>query len=171
MQNSERRYRTVLDFSPYPMVVFTLDGRVSYLNPAFTETFGWTFNELKGEKIPYVPPGLEQQVSQGLNRLFKDKVIPRFETRRLTKDGSVLDVVMRAVVYSETGGEPTGQLVILRDVTQEKRNARNNEAMLRISTALPKNPDLEELLDYICSEVMQLLNTEGCIVNLLDEER
>lgn len=171
MRNSERRYRTVLDFSPYPMVVFTMDGRVSYLNPAFTETFGWTFNELKGKKIPYVPPGLEQQVSQGLNRLFKDKVIPRFETRRLTKGGSVLDVVMRAVVYSETGGEPTGQLVILRDVTQEKRNARNNEAMLRISTALPRNPDLEELLDYICSEVMQLLNTEGCIVNLLDEEK
>ncbi|MBW1786964.1 MAG: PAS domain S-box protein [Deltaproteobacteria bacterium] len=171
LQESERRYRTVLDFSPYPMVVFTLNGHVSYLNPAFTETFGWTFKELKGNKIPYVPPGLEQQVSQGISKLFKDKVIPRFETRRLTKDGGVLDVVMRAVVYSETGEEPTGQLVILRDVTQEKRNARNNEAMLRISTALPRNPDLEELLDYICSEVMQLLNTEGCIVNLLDEER
>jgi PAS domain S-box-containing protein len=170
LRKSERRYRTVLDFSPYPMVVFSLDGRVSYLNPAFTETFGWSLEELKGKKIPYVPPGLEQQVSQGISRLFKDKLIPRVETRRLTKDGRVLDVVIRAVIYSQTGEEPTGQLVILRDVTEERRVARNNDAMLRISMALPQNPDLEELLDYVCSEVMQLLNTEGCIVNLLDEE-
>jgi PAS domain S-box-containing protein len=171
LRESERRFRTVLDFLPYPMVLFTLDGRVSYLNPAFTETFGWTLSELKGKSIPYVPPGLEQQVSQGIRQLFEEKLIPRFETQRLTKDGRVLDVVMRAAVFSETEEEPAGELVILRDVTQEKRIGRNNEAMLRISMALPRNPDLEELLDYICSEVMQLLNTEGCIVTLLDEER
>ena len=52
--------RTLLDFAPYPIVVFTMDGRVSYLNPAFTEIFGWTFHELEGKKIPYIPPGLKR---------------------------------------------------------------------------------------------------------------
>jgi len=48
LQKSERRMRTLLDFVPYPIVVFTLDGRVYYLNPAFTEIFGWTLDELEG---------------------------------------------------------------------------------------------------------------------------
>ncbi|MEW6665079.1 MAG: PAS domain-containing protein [Thermodesulfobacteriota bacterium] len=39
-----KRNRTLLDFLPYSMVVFTTDGKVTYLNPAFTETFGWTGN-------------------------------------------------------------------------------------------------------------------------------
>jgi len=40
LRKSESRYRTLLDFVPYPMVVFSMDGLVSYLNPSFTEIFG-----------------------------------------------------------------------------------------------------------------------------------
>jgi PAS domain S-box-containing protein len=170
-RRAEEQYRTLLDFVPYPMVVFALDGKVTYLNPAFTETFGWTLEELKGQKIPYVPPGLEQETSRIIKRLLEDRVILRHETKRLTKDGRVLDVVMRGAVYSEEADEQGGQLVILRDITQEKRIERNNEALLRISMALPAYPELEDLLDYISGEIKRLLNTEGALVILLDEER
>jgi len=168
---SERRYRTLLDFAPYAIVVFTLDGRVSYLNPAFTEIFGWTFRELEGKRIPYVPPELQQETTESVKKLIEEKIILRHETKRLTKDGRILDVVMRGAVFSEDEDEPAGELVIIRDVTEEKRIARNNEAMLRISLALPEYPDLEELLDYISSEVIRLLGTEGGVVVLLDEQR
>ena len=170
LRKSERRYRTLLDFAPYPIVVFTPDGLVSYLNPAFTETFGWTLEELEGQRIPYVPPGLEEETRESIRDLFEQKVILRRETRRLTRDGRILDVIVRAVVFSEAREEePSGELVILRDITQEKRIALNNEAMLRISMALPSYPDLEDLLDYINTEVKDLLGTEGSIVVLLDE--
>ena len=53
----------------------------------------------------------------------------------------------------------------------EKKIAKNNEAILRISMALPEYPDLEDLLDYISSEVKRLLDTQGALVILLDEER
>jgi PAS domain S-box-containing protein len=172
VRKSERRFRAMLDFAPYPVVVFTLDGLVSYLNPAFTETFGWTLRELEGKHIPYVPPGLEEETREHIRMLFEQKVIPRRETRRLTKDGRILDVIVRAVVFAEPGEEtPSGEMVILRDVTQEKRIARQNEAMLRISMALPRYPDLEDVLDYINSEVNDLIGTEGSIVVLLDEHK
>jgi len=171
LRESEKRYRTLLDFAPYPIVVFTLDGKVSYLNPAFTEVFGWTLDELEGRLIPYVPPGLEQETSQGIKRLFENKVILREEAKRMTKDGRLLDVIVRAVVFSVSQEEPSGELVILRDVTQEKRIARNNEAMLRISMALPEYPDLEDLLYYVNSEVKSLLGAEGSITVLHDEIR
>lgn len=170
LKKSERRLRTLLDFVPYPIVVFSLDGRVYYLNPAFTETFGWTFDELEGQTIPYTPPELVEETGEAIKELMEKKVILRHETKRLTKDGRVLDVVMRAVVYSEDRNEPAGELVLLRDITQEKRMARIRETMQRVSASLHEYPDLEELLDYVSTEIKQLLDTEGGLVVLLDEE-
>lgn len=168
---SEIRYRTLLDFAPYPIVVFTLNGLVTYLNPSFTEIFGWTLDELEGKNIPYVPPGLEQETHENIERLFEEKQLVRFETKRLTKDGRILDVIMRAAVFLDTEERPAGELVILRDITQEKRIARSNAAMLRISMALPEYPELEYLLDYVSNEVKRLVGTEGAYFIFLDEER
>jgi PAS domain S-box-containing protein len=168
---SAQRYRRLLDFVPYPMVVFTAEGKVSYLNPAFTEVFGWTLGELQGKRIPYVPPGLQEETRQNIRRLLKEKIISRHESKRLTKDGRVLDTIMRVAMVTEDDGEPQGELVFLRDVTREKRMARNTEALLRISMALPAYPDLEELLDFISAEVKHLLDVQGALVILLDEER
>lgn len=171
LKKSERRYRTLLDFVPYPIVVYTLDGRVSYINPAFTEIFGWTLNELAGKTIPNVPPGLEGETGEIIERLLRERMILRHETKRLTKDGRILDVVFRAALYAEREDNPSGELVILRDITHEKRIARNNEALLRLSTALPEYFDLEELLEYVSAEVKRLLGVEGALVILLDEEQ
>lgn len=168
---SEQRFRTLLDFAPYSILVFTVDGLVSYLNPAFTETFGWTLEELRGRRIPYVPPDLEAETREHLHKLFEEKVIRRYETRRLTKDGRCLDVAWRASVFSDSEGQPAGVLVILRDITHVKRIARNNEAMLRISLALPEYPELDELLNYVSGVIKELMETEGGVVILLDEQR
>ena len=169
LRESERRLGNLLDFVPYPIVVFSLDGLVYYLNPSFTRTFGWTLQELEGKTIPYVPSGMEQETRDIIKSLLERRVLRRHETKRLTKDGRILDVIMRAAVYSEAEDEMAGEIVLLRDITQEKRNARNSEAMLRISMALPQFPDLEELLDYISDEIKVLLGAEGALVILLDE--
>jgi PAS domain S-box-containing protein len=168
---SERRFRTLLDFAPYSILVFSMDGLVSYLNPAFTETFGWTLEELQGKRIQYVPPDLEAENREHLRKLMEEKVIRRYETKRLTKDGRSLDVVWRASVFSDSKGAAAGVLVILRDITRVKRITRNNEAMLRISMALPEYPELYELLDYVSGVIKELMETEGGLVILLDEQR
>jgi PAS domain S-box-containing protein len=171
LRNSERRLRALLDFEPYPVVVFNLDGLVSYLNPAFSEVFGWRLEELEGRKIPFVPSGLEEETRVGIRKLMEERVVLHFETQRLTKDGRTLDVVIRAAVFAEWKDEPAGIILILRDVTKEKRMARSNEAMIRISMALPEYPELEDLLDYVNEEVKRLLNAEGSVALLLDEEK
>jgi len=171
LRKSTRRLGILIDFVPYPIEILTVDGRVYYLNHAFTEMFGWTLEELEGKFIPFVPPELKQETADNFRRLLKEKVLQRQETRRLTKDGRILDVSMRAVCHSESDDEPSLELVIFRDITQEKRIARINEALLRISMALPAYPDLEDVLDYISSEIKLLLNVDGAIVILLDEEK
>lgn len=171
LKESGNRYKRFIDFIPYPVGVFSLDGNVTYLNPAFTEVFGWTFEELEGKRIPYIPEHLKQETMAYIQILFQEQTVQRYETQRLTKDGRLLDVVLRAAIYPKTSNEPSGILLIHRDITEEKRIARNNETILRISMALPQYTELEDLLDYISNEIKQQLNTEGAVVILLDEEK
>jgi signal transduction histidine kinase len=78
---------------------------------------------------------------------------------------------MRGTVFSENEDQPAGELVLLRDITQKKRLERIDEALLRITMALPSYPDLEGLLDYISSEIKRILEVDGALVILLDEEK
>ncbi|MFO7601274.1 MAG: PAS domain S-box protein [Candidatus Desulfacyla sp.] len=169
-RKARRRTRNLLDFVPYPMVVFTLGGKVSYVNPAFTEVFGWTLEELIGKSIPFIPPGLKEQTLDDLRRLLRNKD-DTIETQRMTKDGRILDVIIRGQVSPDAGDDGLGELFILRDVTEERRMERINETLFQISRALPEHPVLTELLDYISKEVKRALNTEGAIVGLYDPER
>lgn len=171
LRKSERRFRTLLDFVPYPIAVFTMDGRPTYLNPSFTMVFGWTIEELEGRRIPFVPAEERKETLENQERLYREKILVRHESRRLTKDGKVLDMSIRAAVFTEAGENPSGVIAIFRDITQQKRIERINEAMLHISLALPRYPRLEDLLDYVNDEVKRLLDTEGALVSLLDEER
>ena len=171
LRQSEKRFRTFLAFVPYPMAVFTMEGFPIYVNPGFTKIFGWTLEELEGKKIPFVPEDAKKETIENLKRLYKDKILVRHESRRLTKEGRILDVSIRAAVFSEKGKEPSGIIAIFRDITQDKRIRRINEAMLHISLALPRYPNLEDLLDYVNGEGKRLLNTEGCVSILLDEEK
>jgi len=171
LRESKKGMRSLLDFVPYPVIVCNLDGSVYYVTQAFTETFGWTLDELEGKTIPYTPKGMEVETHRILKELLEKKLVLRHVTKRLTKDGRLLDVVMRGVIYSKEPDEPGGELILLRDITREQRIARNNEAMLRISMALPEYPNLEDLLDYISREIKELLGTEGALVVLADEER
>jgi len=168
---TEQRAMHLLEYVPYPMAVLKSDGRVNYLNYAFTEMFGWTLDELAGKHIPYVPPNMVAETVTSIKNPKREKFVRRFETRRLTKDGRVLDVAVRVAALSRGSQDDDAELIILRDLTREKRAARNNEVLLRISTALPAYPELEKLLDYISDEIRVSMNAEVALVILLDAEK
>jgi len=162
-------YQKIMEFVPYPIVVYDDNGLVSYVNPSFSTTFGWRLNELKGKPVPFVPDGLEAETCDILNKFRKDKSLTRYETQRLTRDGRILDVVLWAASHSDFKTGSTQTFVILRDITEEKRLEANNKTIMRISCVLPEYPELEDLMNYISKEVKTLLNTEGALVLLYDE--
>ena len=167
---AERRFRTLLEFLPDPVFVLDLENRVTYLNPAFTSTFGWTLDELTGKRIPFVPQGAREQTRKGTKKLFQEKLVSGFETSRLTRDGRSLNVLLDAAIFYEDDDEPAGQVVLLRDITKEKQIDRTNQALFRIARALPSYQNLDALLKYIIGEVQQLVGVEGASVILLDKE-
>jgi len=122
LRESEEKYRTVMEASGEPMVVYDTEGRVMYLNPAFSRVFGWTVEELLGKRTPYVPEEIRAETAVAIENVFKaPEGYHGFESRRLTKDGDVIDVMMSASAYRDEQGVPRGMIVNLRDITPRKR--------------------------------------------------
>ena len=169
-RQAEQRYRGFLEFLPIPVVVINIDGTVSFLNPAFERVFGWSLEELKGGHIDFVPQDQKEKTKQGIQRLYAEKRIYGFETRRLTKVGNLLDIILDGALFYDEEGKPAGQVVTLRDVTAEKRNARSNRALASIAHALHELRLLDERLEYITNEIKELIDIEGASIILLDEE-
>ena len=48
LRENEEKYRTVMEAHPDPVIVYDMNGRVVFLNPAFTRFFGWTLQERVG---------------------------------------------------------------------------------------------------------------------------
>jgi PAS domain S-box-containing protein len=121
LRESEERYRTVLEASPDPVVVYDMEGRVVYTNPAFTRVFGWTPEERLGRKIDYVPDENWPETQMLIDKVLSGHSCPGVESRRYTKDGKALDVSISAGTYLNHKGTPMGSVHILRDITDQKR--------------------------------------------------
>jgi PAS domain S-box-containing protein len=170
-RRAENRYHAFLKFLPDPVFVFNLDSTVVYLNPAFEKVFGWTLKELSGKKIPFVPYFLKEETRIGVRRMLKEKVVHGFETKRLTKDGRLLDIIIDGAVFLDENNEPAGQVITLRDVTKEKRIALSNQTLFRIAKAIPHYRGIDGLLAFITKETQNIIAVEGSSVILLDEEK
>ena len=169
-RQAELRYRGFIEFLPIPVFVFNIDGTISYLNPAFESVFGWSLDELKGKRIDFVPQDQKERTKNGIQRLYAEKRVYGFETKRLTKDRRLLDIILDGALFYDEDGEPAGQVVTLRDVTAEKRNARSNRALARIANALHEFRLLDKRLEYITKEIKELIDIDGASIILLDEE-
>ena len=121
LRQSEERYRSLLESSPDPVVVYDMEGYATYVNPAFEQTFGFSRKELLGKQIDFVPEEAWPETRQAIESMLSGNKIHLFETRRLTKSGQVLDVQLSSTIYHDRDGEPTGNIVTLRDITALKK--------------------------------------------------
>ena len=120
-QRTSEFYRKLLDASPDPIVVYDVEGIPTYLNPAFTKVFGWTFEEVAGKRIDFVPPENWSETMKHIDKVFKGEDFSNFETRRLTKDGRVIDVSLSGSIFFDQDGQVAGSVVQIRDITERKQ--------------------------------------------------
>ena len=121
-KHAEEVYRSLLNSSADAIIIYDLEGRAEYINPVFTQIFGWTLEELKGKRIPFLPE-IERESTMAIIKDLVEKGTPchGFETKRYTKDGRLLEVSISASRYDDHKGNPAGTLVILRDLSEKKK--------------------------------------------------
>jgi PAS domain S-box-containing protein len=123
LRESEERYRKVLEASPDPVVVYDMEGRGRYVNPAFTDVFGWAQEEVLEKRIDYVPDENRPETQRMIEKILAGESFKCVETRRRTKEGKIIDASISAATYLDRKGNLMGSVHILRDITQKKRAA------------------------------------------------
>lgn len=120
-RQNEERNRLLLESSPDPIVVYDAEGRALYVNPAFETTFGWTQEELLGDRIDFVPPENLAETKLGVERALAGEKSVILTTKRYTKDRRILDMQISASVFKDQHGRPAGMMVVLRNITDQLR--------------------------------------------------
>jgi PAS domain S-box-containing protein len=123
LRESRERLHAIFQATPDPIVVYNREGHPEFINLAFQEVFGWTFDELQGKIIPFVPEDQKAVSIREIEKLYQTEIPARFETRRLTKSGKILDVLISASVIKGIKGEHAGMVVNLSDMTERKKQA------------------------------------------------
>lgn len=136
LQESERRYRrlyeksktgqkvysSLLKSSADAIIIYDLDGNAQYVSPAFTAIFGWSKKEVLHRKVPFLPDSEKESTYSVIEALVRDGTpCQGFESRRLKKDGEIVDVSISASRYDDLNGNPSGILVIIRDISEKKK--------------------------------------------------
>ncbi len=179
-EESERRrqlYRTLLDVSPDPIIVYDMTGIPKYSNPAFTRVFGWTYEELEGKRTDFVPEENWPETREMINKVLNGQNFSGTETRRYTKDGRIIDVSISGATFFDKAGDPSGSVVHLRDITPRKEAEANLaselkkfQALYDLALAISAERTLDENLVLIVEKSRELLKSDKAFIALRDEQ-
>ena len=121
LKQSEEKYRIVLETNPDPVVVYDMEGKVTYFNRAFTNVFGWTLEECFGKSMDvFVPGDAWPETKMMINKVLSGENFSGIETRRFTKEGSIIPVSISGAIYMGEDGDPMGSVINLRDISEQK---------------------------------------------------
>jgi two-component system, OmpR family, sensor histidine kinase VicK len=103
------------------MIAKTLDSVITAWNPAAARLFGYTAEEMIGNNMLHIlPPDLVPELQAVVDRLIGGAEAQRYETKRLHKDGRVIDVAMTMSPICDANGTIIGTSTIARDITGRK---------------------------------------------------
>jgi two-component system cell cycle sensor histidine kinase/response regulator CckA len=121
LKQSEEKYRIVLEANPDPVVVYDMEGKVTYFNMAFTNVFGWTLEECFGKSMDvFVPTDAWPKTNMMINKVLSGENFSGIETLRYTKEGNIIPVSISGAIYRDKNGNPMGSVINLRDISEQK---------------------------------------------------
>lgn len=132
-ESDSSRLAAMVESSNDAIIGEALDGEITSWNRAAQNLFGYAADEVIGSSIHILIPS-EREVEDARIRatVAEGGVVPLFETIRLAKDGSPIEVSVSVSPILDTSGRVVGASKIIHDVT----HVRRAEAALRESREL-----------------------------------
>lgn len=151
---SKARLAAILSSSEDAIIAKTTDGIVTDWNRGAEAIFGYAAQEMVGQPISLLlPPGLENEERQILERIRAGEKIDHFETRRRRKDGAIIDVSVAISPIYDDEGVLVGASKIARDVTAAKTDRQ---------ALMEREAHLQSVLDTV-PDAMIVIDTRGII--------
>jgi PAS domain S-box-containing protein len=116
------RLAAIVQSSDDAIISKTLDGVITSWNPGAERIFAYAAQEMIGQPMQkLIPPERQDEESAILARLTRGENISHFETVRMRKDGTRVDVSATISPIRNADGQLIGASKIARDITQHKR--------------------------------------------------
>jgi PAS domain S-box-containing protein len=125
LRASEERLRglaAIVESSDDAIISKTLEGVITTWNHGAERIFGYTAEEVIGKPVTLlIPPNQIDEEPAILQKLRRGERIDHYETVRVRKDGTLLDVSLTVSPVKDLNGTIVGASKIARDITQRKR--------------------------------------------------
>jgi PAS domain S-box-containing protein len=119
-QAIEKRYKNIVEGTP--IAIFTqLEGKITYINPAAVKILGASsYNELLNKSIhDIIHKDYHSILNERLEKTAQGKEVNEIEEKMVRMDGSLIDVMISAIPYSQNGVK--GAQYFFRDLTEQKK--------------------------------------------------
>jgi PAS domain S-box-containing protein len=149
------RLAAIVDGSDDAIVGTTLTGEITDWNPAAERLFGYEAAEVLGRKLAdlVVPPSLVSEQNEALDRVVSSTSGLRLSTQRLTRDGTLMDMVVSFSPIRSESGALVGIGTSARDktaiVAAQREVLALNESLER--QVIERTAELKAITDAIPS--------------------
>ncbi|APW44239.1 PAS domain S-box protein [Rhodoferax saidenbachensis] len=163
------RFRAIVQHSDDAIISKSLDGRITSWNRGAAAIFGYTEEEMMGKPMVLLfPPDRLQEEGFILEKLLAGEKVDHFETVRMRKDQSLVNVSVTISPIRDATGRIVGASKIARDITQRLRMevmaehfaaivASTDDAIISKSldgTVTSWNPAAQAMFGYASQEIL-----------------
>jgi len=171
----------IVDSSEDAIVSKTLDGIITSWNAAAERLFGYSASEAVGQHISLIiPVNRRGEETVIIERVKKGQRIEHFDTVRIRKDKTSLDIALTISPVRDASGKIIGASKIARDISQRKRTERelreSEERYRTLADALDtqvqfRTQELQRRNAEILHQRDQLRSLSQRLIQIQDEER
>ncbi len=169
--------RAVLDCAADAILAIGPDRTISLWNPAAERLFGWTAAEIVGLEPPFVPEELRAEHHAVLERVASGGQVS-FATRRVRKDGSVLDLRIDASRMTDSAGEFSGWVLVCHRSGDDEavrhymaERARVVRRLGDVVADMNAELELEAVLDRIAASLRELTRADAGGFVLIEQDK
>jgi PAS domain S-box-containing protein len=141
LEEERGKYTAIIAFSDDAVVSKTLDGTITSWNHAAERMFGYTPEEAIGQHITLIiPPELRREEEDIIGKLRQGIHIDHYETVRVRKDGTKVDVSLSISPVRDRMGNIIGAAKIARDITERLELERRKDEFISTASHELKTP-------------------------------
>ncbi len=145
------------------------DGKIIWVNPAFTRLTGYPIEEVVGQKPNLLKSGKQgQDFYKNLWDTILSGQIWHGELVNRHKDGHEYTEEMTIAPLQAEGGEISHFIAVKQDITGRKQHEREREAIITVSNALRQARTRIEILNVILDQLVDLFDADGAVLALPD---
>jgi PAS domain S-box-containing protein len=166
-----RLLSTAVESADNGIAITDREGRILWVNPAFSRLTGYTHAEAVGQtprllKSDQHPPEFYRQIWTTLLRgePWQGELVNR------RKDGSLYTEEMTVTPVRAAGAEITHFVAIKQDVSARKRAEQRTDLLADTASRLLKTDSPQNIVNELCDQVMAFLDCQAFFNFLVDEQ-